>query len=568
MTSPTRRIRLHAETTEDGRGLARLRDDLQRAAKGVDSLGDSMSGAELDAKGLRKEAHGLGDEFERAGRRGSKAMSGLLDFGGTGIRPRNAAIGAIVGAVALAAPTIGAMVAGAVTGAVGLGGIAGGIAAAAKSPAVKLAASNFASNVGAAFSQYGDQFVEPLVNAFQILEQGFHDLNLERAFEKTAAYVDDIARGLAGFGRNMMPGIERTLDVAGPALEILGRELPRLGKAFGDMFANMAAGKGTLQGLLFLIGTVKFTFEALGATVRWLSDRFYDWMVFLKNFTGVMEDIPGPFQDKWAKANDVVEGFIANANTAGQAMNYIGRESVITAGSVKATSDAINILNQALYDQHSAQLALSDATLAYEGGLIRLRESVKENGTELDRTTAKGNANRVMINGLIGDLRAEYEAALVAAGGNEEKQERARRAYNKQVADLQRVLQNLGFEKREIEKIIAAYKNIPTRIYTKIIQDYETRGVPAGEHSGPRSAENRQHGGPVFPGVAYRINERGRETVTFPAAGTVHPANLTPMTGGGGSPVSVMISGAPLVQQAVDMVLRELDRRGIRLRAA
>jgi hypothetical protein len=146
-----------------------------------------------------------------------------------------------------------------------------------------------------------------------------------------------------------------------------------------------------------------------------------------------------------------------------------------------------------------------------------------------------------MIDGLVGGLMRERDAAIKAAGSNQEKVDKANASYARQMQKLQELFLKLGFEKGLIEQIIGAYKRIPPRITTQIIQEYQTSGKPAGEHSGVRYAE-RAAGGPVLAGVPYMINERGRETVTFPASGTVHPASLTPMTG---SHISITINVPP-----------------------
>ena len=569
MTSPTRHIRLHATTTEDGRGLRQLERDLDSAASGADKLGHSMGGAERDSKSLheqivrtRTEIRNLGEEFERtgdtslfgdlrkeraklreleriakeAGQLGSKAGGSGLDFGGSGIRPMHAAIGAAVAAAALAAPTIGAMIAGAVTGAVGLGGIAGGIFAASRDPGVERAWQNFASNVSSKFFQMGDSFVEPLVDAAGTLEQAFDNLGLEELFKKVAPYVNDIANGLAGFSTNFGLGLAKTLDKAGPILELLGRELPDIGDALGYMFSRMAEGKGTIQGFLFLMGTVEATLKGIGNIFGWLSDRFYDWINFLASFTGLMEDIPGPFQEEWAKANDAIEDFQYQANVGQQVLYGLQRGFIDTAQSATATADAINKLNDAMLEQNNMMLAQEDARLAYEADLIRIKDAVKEHGTSLKRTTEVGNANRQMIDQMVGDLGREHDAAIKAAKGNEEKVDRANAAYNRQLDELKTLLVHLGFEKAEIDKIIGRYNHVPRRITTQFIQEFIQKGnFTPGEHSGTRigEIEHKAAGGPVLPGVPYTINERGSETVTFPAAGRVHPANLTPAAADG-----------------------------------
>lgn len=57
-----------------------------------------------------------------------------------------------------------------------------------------------------------------------------------------------------------------------------------------------------------------------------------------------------------------------------------------------------------------------------------------------------------------------------------------------------------------------------------------------GQHGGAGgqvSGHVHAGGGPIMAGIPYIINERARESVTFPANGTVHQANITPMMASG-----------------------------------
>lgn len=90
----------------------------------------------------------------------------------------------------------------------------------------------------------------------------------------------------------------------------------------------------------------------------------------------------------------------------------------------------------------------------------------------------------------------------------------------------------------------------------------DTRPAAQQAQSPPSSYNiQRAGGGGVVPGQTYLINERGYETVTFPAAGEVHPANLTPV---GGANVTVNIAGtwdlsSPAERQRIaDLMAREI----------
>jgi hypothetical protein len=89
---------------------------------------------------------------------------------------------------------------------------------------------------------------------------------------------------------------------------------------------------------------------------------------------------------------------------------------------------------------------------------------------------------------------------------------------------------------------------------------------PAQQRQSPPSSYDiqRQHGGDVVPGQTYRINEVANETVTFPASGTVHPANLTP-AGGGATNITVNVAGTwDLSDPAERARVAELLARDIR----
>lgn len=554
MTSPSRSVTIHTRMTHDGRGALELRRDLEQTKRSADDLDSSLKN--MGGEGTT----GIGRAFRQQTSKG--VLSGVGDaLGAIPSRLRGIGIAAIVGLGAAAAPTLGAMIAGAVTGAVGIGGIAGGIAAASNSPAVKQAAKNLGSNIASSFSQMGDQFVEPLLRAFDILQQGWYNLNLEAAFEKVAAYVDDLAMGVSGFAKGLVDGLSNALGNAGPILSLMRTELPRLGDALGYMFDRMSQGRGTVEGFVFLMRTLDALIIGTGNTIGWLADRFHNFISIEAKIFGWLEQIPavGSF---FAEFNNRLENLIGTGNTTGQVMNYVGREFSNVSSTVAETTRAINILADTLRAQQDDQFALQQATHGYRAALANVVAQVKEHGTSLDTTTAKGNNNRQMIDSLVGGLMRERDAAIKAAGGNQEKVDRANASYARQMAKLQDLLVKMGFEKKVIAEIVGAYKQIPTRITTQIIQEYQTRGKPAGEHSGLRAGERRQHGGPVFPGVPYMINEAGRETVTFPAAGTVHPAKLTPVgspSAGKSYTINVNVAAGANLREAGRVIVEAIE---------
>jgi hypothetical protein len=597
-----RELVLHLRERREGNAMVAVARDLDRLAHGADAAGDRFGGMASHAHALNTEIQqtqvrirDLGRQFaatgdtslfgdirkERAHLReleriakearglGAKAgggLSGMFDLGGSGIRPMHAAIGGLVAFAAAAAPAIGAMIAGAVTGAVGLGGIAGGIFAASRDPGVERAWQQFASNVSSKFFQMGTDIAEPLVAAAGQVEQAFDNLGLDVIFKKAAPYIDDLAIGLEGFATNLGIGLSKAMDVAGPALELLGRNLPGIGDALGYMFSRMAEGRGTLEGFLSLISFIEAVLRGTGNVIGFLSDVYHNWLQDLAVMSGVMEDIPGPLQEKWKKANDTIEGFIEKANVGQQVLNGVSRGFLDTAQSIEATTNAVRKLNEGLFDQQNRMLALSNASLAYKTEVLALKDAVKEHGKSLSDNTEAGLANQQMINALVGDLMRERDAAIEAANGNQAKTDKANANYQTQIAGLKRLLLNLGFEKAAVDRLVGAYDQIPTRITTTIITDYQTRGVPPGEHSGPRIGETRGRaaGGPIWPGN-WIVGERGPERMRIDSSGRGY---VTPLTSGGGGSAGVVmaapvvVNGAGLGDLVFNWLVREIGNRG------
>jgi hypothetical protein len=79
------------------------------------------------------------------------------------------------------------------------------------------------------------------------------------------------------------------------------------------------------------------------------------------------------------------------------------------------------------------------------------------------------------------------------------------------------------------------------------------RRVAPGRITGVQA---RAHGGPVMPGVPYRVGERGPETVTFGARGMVHPNER-----GGGGDIVINLDGREIARVALDH-LRSMSRNG------
>lgn len=492
-------------------------------------------------------------------------MAGAFDLGGEGIRPRNAAIGGAVGAVAILAPAIGAVIAGALSGTVVGAAMAGGILSAIHEPAVASAAQTFGESISHEFFSGGDAFVGPIIESLGILQKDFQDMNLGDAFAKVAPYVAIVAGGIGDLGKNLMPGFNKLLDRAGPFSEIFAGGLADLGSALGDFLDQISSSPGALEGLYGGMKMLSGAVVVLGRMLNGLADAFDLIIREYAGISGALEDIP--FLDtfgQFAKMNDYFEDLAASGQMVTAVVGGVG-QSAQGAGAATSTfagylADADNNakgLSDTLFGLFDAEMSASKAADDWEAAIDKLSESVKENGKTLDSHTEKGRENRDALRDLVQAAMDQREANEKAGMSTQEANEK----YAAQILFIEKLAEKLGLAKAEILKLVGVYE-------VTIITNYKTHGTPPNYNPGNASAASgevyappRATGGPVVAGMPYTINERGRETVTFSAGGTVHPANLTPaMSGmrGGGTVrhvVDVQINGRTVRELLIDDAL-------------
>lgn len=579
-----RDVTVDVTITSDTRGSDKAAKGLGDVDKAADKAGDSLAGmavdaeklgaeielttqriAELDAqltqvgndKGVRKALRGQESylrDLEKVLKRleaaggggvgvtvgsalgtgaGEGLLAGITDaLGGLPSKLKGAGITAGVAFALAAAPAVGAVLAGAVTGAVGAGGIAGGIAAASRDPAVRSAAADFSTAISSEFFSSGSAFVGPVIESLDILEGAFSDLNLGSSFARVAPYVTEVAEGIAGLGREFMPGFNRALDQAGPALSILAKELPDIGDAAGYMLQRIAESEGALEGLEFVLRGLEVGIIATGNAIGWLSDRFASMLVFEAKAAGIMEDIPGPFQDNWARLNDEIESFIRESQGAGSAasgalipVRALADEGLeILAGTAQRAADRADRLNDELNELWDNSMSAAQAADTYEGAIDDLTESLDENGRTIDINTEKGRENRKAFRDAIStaqDLRqANIDNGMPIAAAN--------KLYNDQIKAIEGIGAKARVTIKDLEAIAGNYK---------VVVDFHTKGsLP---HQASVKFERFAAGGTPPTNAPYWVGEQGPELRFDRQPGYIMPAQqsmqyASAMSGGGG----------------------------------
>ena len=466
------------EADDTSRDMDQLALNTDAAASRVDELGDEARGTAVDLALLEGRlnstaraatALAVASALPDGGTGGSSGRGvpfpfPKLDFSNMVAEARGVLMAQVVLFVAAASPVIGGMIAAAVTGAVGLGGIAGGIAAAAHDSHVRQAASEFGQSISSQFFGSGSAFVGPIIASLDILEEGFRDLDLESTFATVAPHVTVIAQGLADMGREFMPGFQRALVAAGPAIQLLAQKLPEVGKALGGMFGEMAESKGMMLGLAGLLNTIGNLFNWFGSAVAYLGDRLVAMNSYLIVATGVLEDIPGPLQAVFAAANDELEAFAASANVGAPAVNRFGGA---IGGLAPPARDATQELESLLgvvdrlipdaFDLEEAQDAAADAIARLAEQVKQQREDMVDGAGALTGNTQAARDNRDMVRGLV----EMYAGLMVKAAEAGESTDALKDSLKDQLIQM-------GFNETEVQRYIDQLDRIPAEKITKL----------------------------------------------------------------------------------------------------
>lgn len=590
-------IRLDVVSVAHSRGLRDAAGDLQglsaeadKTAKGFHRARDETFNLDHAIADARVEIARLNDEFKRTGdttlfrsmRRQRSELNQLLkvasegvseggsaaiDFGGRGLRPRNALIGVVAGSLAILSPMIGAAIAGAVTGAVGVGGLAGGIATAAKDPAVKSAAKAFGADISKEFFSGGGQFVQPVIDSLGVLKREFEAMDVGAIFGKTAPFVVDFAEGLAGGLREFGESFSRVLDRSGEIIPVVAQGLVRLGDGLGSMIEEMAASEGTISGIRFLFEALAETAHAVGVTVKWLGDRFAEIGRFSAGLSGALEDIatalPGVEGDNiFSRINDQIEGvmgtgdgFVHTLTKVQNGLTSTGEAArsgslVPYAGQVEIVRKHQEQLNEEMQKTISIMLAQDNATLGLQQAMLDLGDQLKNNKGKWDTTTQAGLDNRRALLSAVEAAERKRQADIASGKSADE----ANAAYNRTIRKLEDMARKAGISEKALRDLVGDYK---------VTVHYKTVGSFYVPPKAILEAKGRATGGPVGPGT-YIVGERGPEVLQLGqgSRGHVYPS-VTAYAGGAGPVAGGGRSYTINVYVAPGADMREAGRRTV-----
>jgi hypothetical protein len=547
--------RTAAKTDKAAKSLRDLGDDVPiipgRITKGLAELGDEGGDS---VRRVRREIVDLGSDMATTGaaaaRLGSGVAAGLGDLASsTGAIGQAVMAGLIVGlveAAVIAGPAIGAMLAGSVAGLGGTLGVAGGVIAAFQSPGVKEAAAEMGSAIGDVFVAAGAGLVPEVIKSLSILRAAFSDLNLAHSFELAAPSIELVAEGIADLARNFMPGFNKMLERATPFAVVFAAGMGDIGTALGNFFDKSSRSEGALAGLQALFDFLAATITTTGTVLEWFSDRYMDMLNMIEDTTRFIGDAAdalgeGGLGGIFHGLSQMVTDFKDRMPSAMVTVLEFGAATLDTSKDAERLADALAASNKEFDKMFGIAMSVDEANLALKRGLMELKEEFKKGKVDWRESTDEGLKHRQMLLDQVQALKDKRDADIAAGDGSEASIKKANAAYDKGIKKLEEMADAAGASADVIADLAGTYKVEfifrQTAVGKQVmawstLRNQERQSevpvtVPVTIYGGGKAA-----GGTVMAGVSYDINENAKERVTFPANGMVHPANLSPVSGG------------------------------------
>lgn len=505
--------------------LADLRREIAKAPDDK-SLRKDYNAAKRDLSFLDK----VKDDAEKAAGVGVKVgqevgkglTEGLGDtLGAIPSQLKGAAIVAGVGIGAAMAPFIGAAIGGAVLGGVGIGGIVGGVALAAKDPRVQQAGTALGQDLLKDLGDAATPFRTPLLEAIDELHSAGTGLahDLRNDFAQVAPLLKPLVEGLIGAARQAGPGLSKAFQAAKPALGAIANELPRIGAAISKALSDVAEGSdGGTEALIELIRVLEKTIVVGGEVIGFLEKAYDKTLDFASAFGHTAESAgdvvkyvnPAIYVMTQAMGDaadeaDAVKGSLVQAKDVasafGGSLHGVTKEATDLSG-------ALNTVDDAMEQLFGNQMSLDEATLRYKKGLIDLKKELIDGKRTLNQNTEEGNANAQAIIRQIQYIDDIRKAEFAHNGSLED----ANKHYQDHIKAIEATLIKLGYNKKEVEDLITAYKalNAVPNIVKSVTTQYLEKGAGANRYGRYEDGPGRALGGNADPGVSYKVNEYGQ----------------------------------------------------------
>lgn len=148
----------------------------------------------------------------------------------------------LIGLLITTLPLLTTAVAAAISLGIGFGFIGLGAFLLREQPRLITAATQLKDVTAAVFKDAAMPMLEPMIKALGILKAGMREIGPEfkPIFEEIGGALPNLATGIVGMLREMMPGLKELAPVIGSLITSLALVLPDIGKGLGDLFKSLA----------------------------------------------------------------------------------------------------------------------------------------------------------------------------------------------------------------------------------------------------------------------------------------------------------------------------------------
>lgn len=435
-----------------------------------------------------------------------RLLSGLPGFGGSAASAGTGAAGAAtsnpvtgtaliaIGATVAAAvaPLIGGVVAGAVGAAGGIGGVGLGVAGAIANDPDEFRErwDKVIQDVTGRWVRASASWMEPVKGAIAEVDSMLKQLPIESILSNSAAYLEPLTKGLAGFGTGIAGGLDSLVKDAAPIMDMLGTSLPKLGRDIGDTFAVIGKGADggavALGDFLSVVGTVSkqigFLITGLAKTYEaerevaegfgHLAGKSADWIADLTAGIPVLDNVSEKIRQFRTDDSNVIKGAvkIGGVDETAAAFRSVTHEAEEAAKAVKDYIDATQLMLDLAAGDKSAGLALSQ-------GWITLNEELRDGKRTLDLNTQAGIDNQTALLTQVEAAEKARQAQLALGVGVES----ANAQFDANIERIRATAYQLGYNKTQVDALI---KSLGVLDVTSAAPKVELTGAEAAMEQG------------------------------------------------------------------------------------
>jgi len=284
-----------------------------------------------------------------------------------------------------------------------------------------------------------------------------------------SAKVEDSFRQIVAQNKDMQQAVI--------TLNNLGIGLDDIAGAAGGSAAELDRVLGAINARLAALNAQRVTAQQQNETSRMALNNIKVYDDQIETLTAVRDK----FQDAanaahvTSDAMAVLNQQTADANTAASLLTpteqALADAQATLADSSSTAQQKLDALTKAQDTMRQSTIDAIDADEEFHGGLIQLKEAVKQakdehdkNAASLSLNTSQGLRNRDMIEQLIASADKMYDADVSLNGVTDQAVKKGQAHYNQ----IREVAKQLGLNKQQTDNLISSYGKIPRNVQTAI----------------------------------------------------------------------------------------------------